>query len=304
MKLLKFDTFSFFLSILFCIIIYFFYREVFENNLKNQFILFLLPLIWPGIAHGSLDLEIAKKLNLVNNVTKLSLFLLSYILLIALFICIWMWSSNLGLLIFFLISIYHFGSSDSLLYDNKTLYKLEIFIRGCLPLSLPSYFYKNNVIEILNYLFIDSFFIEKILFILNIALLLCLIIFLIITLINLRSKLLEGIYVIFFIDVVLIVICFIIFEPFVSFCLYFCFFHSLRHLINEKESLGFSLSKTIIKTLPFTIIATLTFFLTYLNFNFNNVDLKFLPLLFIGLASLTVPHMILISFSKIINKPF
>ena len=34
-----------------------------SGNYLNQVILFSLPLLWPGLAHGSLDLLMAKKKN-------------------------------------------------------------------------------------------------------------------------------------------------------------------------------------------------------------------------------------------------
>ena len=40
--------------------------NIFDNffeSFTNQLLFFLIPLIWPGIAHGSLDIEIAQRKN-------------------------------------------------------------------------------------------------------------------------------------------------------------------------------------------------------------------------------------------------
>ena len=49
------------ISIISALLFYFFFFDNISNNHFNQFLFFLIPLFWPGIAHGSLDLLIAKK---------------------------------------------------------------------------------------------------------------------------------------------------------------------------------------------------------------------------------------------------
>ena len=53
-------------AILVSVITLYFFGETFYD-FQNQILLFLLPLIWPGLAHGSLDLEIAINRGLVKN---------------------------------------------------------------------------------------------------------------------------------------------------------------------------------------------------------------------------------------------
>ena len=43
-------------------------------DFENQILLFLLPIIWPGPAHGSLDLEIVINRGLVKNYHKVLFF--------------------------------------------------------------------------------------------------------------------------------------------------------------------------------------------------------------------------------------
>ena len=38
-----------------------FFNDFLSGNYLNQIIVFSLPLLWPGLAHGSLDLFVAKK---------------------------------------------------------------------------------------------------------------------------------------------------------------------------------------------------------------------------------------------------
>ena len=89
------------------------------------------------------------------------------------------------------------------------------------------------------------------------------------------------------------------FYPLVAFTIYFCFLHSIRHSISliaelDQESLGNGLLVFIKKATPLTIL-TATFCLIglyFLNNNYN-LDSAILKLIFIGLASLTFPHILL-----------
>ena len=70
---------------IFLLSIFFFFILVnlFENfiyfNLYNQLIIFSIPLIWPGLAHGSLDIFTAKRFNLIKSKKTLLFFLCIYI---------------------------------------------------------------------------------------------------------------------------------------------------------------------------------------------------------------------------------
>ena len=52
------------------------FQDTYYKNYYNQFYLVLLPLLWPGLAYGSLDLKIAKRLKFINNKKTLLLFFL------------------------------------------------------------------------------------------------------------------------------------------------------------------------------------------------------------------------------------
>ena len=68
------------------------FENIFYKNFQNQFLLFLIPLIWPGLAHGSLDIQIAQRAKIITNNRELSVFLCLYIFL-AFILC---WGITLG----------------------------------------------------------------------------------------------------------------------------------------------------------------------------------------------------------------
>ena len=88
-------------------------------------------------------------------------------------------------------------------------------------------------------------------------------------------------------------------SPILAFTFYFCFLHSIRHsfsLIFELNSENFRNGFLIFlkKALPLTILTAMIFLIVlfYLN-NSYKFDAAILKVIFIGLASLTFPHILL-----------
>ena len=86
--------------------------------------------------------------------------------------------------------------------------------------------------------------------------------------------------------------------PILAFTLYFCFLHSIRHsitLIFELDkSFESGLKKFLIKAIPLTLATGVIFlFAIYFLNNFYKLDEAIYKVIFIGLASLTFPHILL-----------
>ena len=87
-------------------------------------------------------------------------------------------------------------------------------------------------------------------------------------------------------------------NPILAFTIYFCFLHSVRHsisLIFELDnSFKHGLRKFIIKAIPLTFVTGVLFILAiyFLN-SFYKLDEAIYKVIFIGLASLTFPHILL-----------
>ena len=96
-----------------------------------------------------------------------------------------------------------------------------------------------------------------------------------------------------------IVILNFIFSLIIAFTVYFCFLHSIRHIIslsNELDKNDFSNGvKTFIKkALPLTVVTAILYLVASIllskSYGLNDVIIK---VIFIGLASLTFPHILL-----------
>ena len=87
-------------------------------------------------------------------------------------------------------------------------------------------------------------------------------------------------------------------SPILAFTLYFCFLHSIRHsitLIFELDkSFNNGFRKFIKKAIPLTLITSFAFIVAiYLLNNFYELNEAIYKVIFIGLASLTFPHILL-----------
>jgi Brp/Blh family beta-carotene 15,15'-monooxygenase len=105
------------------------------------------------------------------------------------------------------------------------------------------------------------------------------------------SSLLQDFFSIVFLNLV--------FEPFVAFTIYFCFLHSIRHsllwsskLFVGKKSL---LKEFLMKSFPLTLITALIFIISVylLNLLGDFLYAHIILVTFVGLASLTFPHILL-----------
>ena len=88
-------------------------------------------------------------------------------------------------------------------------------------------------------------------------------------------------------------------NPILAFAIYFCFLHSIRHsfkLSNELNKKNFikGLKKFLVKAMPLTILTAILFLISlfFLN-NYYFLDNAISKVIFIGLASLTFPHILL-----------
>ena len=290
-------SFIFFLfSNIFSVIIFKF------NNFDISPLICLLFILTIGVSHGSLDHVKGKKLFNILNISKISIFYFSYILIAILVIIIWIIIPFISLMCFLLVASYHFGKEDTqfLMNENSYFNQLLFFLKGLLIITAPMFFHFDETIIIFKLLLVDNeIFYSTLEFIEVNKILPIAIILSSLSGICLLLRKFEIKKFIIFLDYFSILVLNYYLTPLVAFTIYFCFLHSIRHSIThiyeiDKNDFKNGLKIFGQKALPLTVLTAIFcligLYLLNNNYDFNSSILK---IIFIGLASLTFPHILL-----------
>ena len=262
--------------------------------------LFLILII--GISHGSLDNTKGRKLFQIFEIKNFFIFYLSYIMISLIIIFLWLIIPSVSLIIFLIVASHHFGKEDTqfLIIENSYHNHLLFVLKGSLIIFAPLYFHFYVTVSIFKLLLIENESFYKFLNLIESnKFLLYGVIVSTLSSIFLFAKNFEFKKLTIFFDYFSILIINYYFSPLVAFTIYFCFLHSIRHSISlmselDKNDLSNGLKIFTKKALPLTILtATFCFFGLYLLNNTYNFDSSILKIIFIGLASLTFPHILL-----------
>ena len=290
-------------SLVFFLIVNIFTVIIDQNkNLIISPIICLLLILTIGISHGSLDNIKGKKLLNILKIDNIYFFYSSYILIGFSILVIWLLLPTTTLLVFLLVASYHFGKEDTDFLANNKLTSNQIFyfLKGLLVVIAPLNFHFEETINIFKLLFVES---EK--FYIYLSLIESFKIIPIIFFLSVFSsfylfiKNFRFINFSIFLDFFSILILNYYLSPLLAFTFYFCFLHSMRHsfsLIIELDRNNFKNGLILFfkKALPITILTIIIYLIAlfYLAdyFELNDAILK---VIFIGLASLTFPHILL-----------
>ena len=279
----KYHTYIFFgLSVIFAFI-----NFTLDLEYISIICFFLISTI--GVSHGALDHEKGKKIIKLFKLKKIELFYLAYVSLSLIIILLWSIAPIITLIIFLIVASYHFGKEDSVFGKIKYNHFSNIlfFFKGSIIVLAPLYFSQEETFEIFKILNVNIKTINQ-------DFLLALI------LLSLFSNfLLKKNILIHSIDTLSIIIINWAFSPLVAFTIYFCFLHSIRHsfsLIYEINKNNFKKGSNLFikKVLPLTMLTGLLFLISlYVLNNYFLLNSAILKVIFIGLASLTFPHILL-----------
>ena len=267
--------------------------EFLRNNDPLIFCLFLILSL--GISHGALDHLKGTKLLKIYKYRSISLFYVSYIFVGLSVIIFWLIFPKLILMIFLIVASYHFGKEDSEFINSSSNFELIYFLKGCVIIVAPLIFHKSEtlaIFEYLNFEIFDSFLVTDA-FLWSILILS----FMANILISLNKN--FEIKSLLLMDYTSILILNYFLNPLLAFTIYFCFLHSARHsfkLSNElnKISLIEGLKKFALKAIPLTILTAFLFIISLIIIkNYYALDNAISKIIFIGLASLTFPHILL-----------
>ena len=274
--------------------------EFLNYNVSTLFCLFLILSI--GISHGSLDNIKGKKLLEIYSFSNILVFYLLYLTTGLVIIGLWILFPTFSLIIFLVIACYHFGKEDTnflINYDLK-FNSVLFFLKGSLIVFAPLVFHFEETINLFKILLIENenfystigYLEEKKIFYLTAF------ISVIVSFFYTLNKF-KIVNALIFFDILSVIILNYLLTPLLAFTIYFCFLHSLRHSISlslelDAENLSNGFKTFIKKAVPLTLMTVIIYvFGIYLLSAFYTFDESIIKAIFIGLASLTFPHILL-----------
>ena len=250
----------------------------------------LAGIVLIGLPHGALDGAVAMHLGIVQRFSDLARFMIVYIALAALVVVTWTVAPSISLILFLIISLLHFGAGD-VKNGQGSLGFTEALAHGGLAIVGISQFHRGEVNEIFAYLTNrDTATVWLAIDILTVG-----VIAAVITCIVQASK--NPKWATTVLELLLLGIIYAIAPPLLGFAIYFCCVHSARHFrkiyatIKETVTSGNIKNQAILFTVISWIAAGVAFWMFA---DFADPGPTIMRITFIGLAALTVPHMILI----------
>ena len=279
----KYHTILLFLLSLFFLIL----KIDFQSKNTTIVCFFLIATI--GVSHGALDNFKGTKLLKILKIKNKLLFYFFYIFVSWVVISSWLIFPLLTLAIFLIVAAYHFGREDTVFgkINKFKLLNLLLFLKGSLIILAPLYFHHYETIQIFEILGVKltQYNINLIIVLMSLSLI--------------SNFFINKDVLLSLLDSFTVIILNINFEPLLAFTIYFCFLHSIRHslsLIQDINSKNFKkgLIGFLKKALPLTIMTAFGFLIAVLLLNeYYLLDSAILKVVFIGLASLTFPHILL-----------
>jgi Brp/Blh family beta-carotene 15,15'-monooxygenase len=251
-----------------------------------------------GVPHGGLDGAVARRVGWPNGILPWILFNLAYLLLATSVAVLW-WLYPLPSLIFFLlISALHFGSSD-IGHINPPFLRdswLPLLAHGGLVVIAIPVFQSTAVAPLFTVLVgaDNSLWLLQHIERLLLPWVGCLFIYTIYSVYQPRWRTAL-------LNLALLTLLAYLLPPLVSFAVYFCLWHSRRHIQRIWQSIAAdqrrrSALEAIIYSLLAYLAAGIYFLIQTGTASASTITPALVQLTFIGLAALTVPHMLLVDF--------
>ena len=249
----------------------------------------LLFVVLIGLPHGAFDGAIANHLGAGRSFTAAAKFIASYCAAGGLVIAIWIMFPAITLALFLIISVIHFGRGDASA-KSRSVFMIQVSLHGGLPIFGIIYFQQSSVIPLFDALTNGAS---------DLAILMG-------NIMVPAMGLMAGLYGLMafrdaslrarFVEFILLAVVFAILPPLVSFALYFCIIHTGRHMRRIWHVLASTSSPKGLyqQAVGFTLASWLVGGAAFLWLETGNLDAALLQVVFIGLAALTVPHMILV----------
>jgi Brp/Blh family beta-carotene 15,15'-monooxygenase len=258
--------------------------SVFLSQLDSTFSLSILAtlIVFLGVPHGALDPVFAQKLFFINDWKAWSKFVCIYLALSVVVVLIWWQSSLFFMGGFLLCSAMHFSRDLT-----SNIPKITRFFYGGAIIVLPTIFHFSEMQELFS-LILDVNTGSQIVSFLHLLAWPWLVLGLVSIYLGFIKDRLVGL------EVLAVGLLSTLAPALIAFTVYFCGMHSLRHILRTKDYAQVSFIKLSLISLAPMLGVLLTAVLGWVYLPASADYSRLLRFLFVGLAALTLPHMLLI----------
>lgn len=245
-----------------------------------------------GVPHGALDIVVARGLFGAVGFKTWTVFLLLYVGLTVLVVCLWIMEPALFLCAFFVVSALHFGGDMAL-----GVSRLKRLLYGGTVIVLPVLWHGDELHRLLGLVAgpASADFILPMLSQLALPWLCATLFFCLMTVKQWPLAAAEWIAL-----TALAVTA----PPLLAFTVYFCVMHSPRHILKTVSSLqGAEARKALSMAVWPTVVVFLAAALVGTLASGIPLETRLLQLIFVGLAALTLPHMALLEWARRASLP-
>ena len=288
-----------FLYLVFIYLLFAVYTYFGDINFEYQIIGCFLLIILFGIPHGAIDHIVYKTQNNISNIK----FYTFYLSLIVLYTVFWFIFPKWCLILFLLLSAYHFGESQFSEFNFNSLFKkLSSIFCGMIVISSLIYYNQSELIKLSN-MYSDTKVFESVFnsSIIEVSFYTSIILFLLLLLYEFvfNNNNIDDIFTILF-EMILIHVTFYLFSVLIGFTLYFIFLHSLKVLKQEfqflKKNTGdLTIKRFIIMLLPFTALSIFFLLVFYIGIVTGLLKISTFLFLIVGISVITLPHVFIMA---------
>ena len=258
-------------------------------SLESWNLIALGAVVFIGLPHGAMDGALAVHFGWMGRPGKAAAFLLTYVGLAALVVAAWAVAPVLSFIAFLAISIYHFGRGDASANPFGQI-TVESIARGGVVIGGISQVHRSEVNDVFQTLVgIDTTGVWLFLDAVVVVSLVCIAEVLLFKDRSERAACATELSALFLL--------FLVAPPLLGFAVYFCFVHSYRHFSSMRGVLQTTVSSLRITqtTVVFSLLTWAVGLVALAQMSSTvGVEPALLKVVFVGLAALTVPHMILV----------
>ena len=256
-------------------------------NLLDWPLLAGLAILVLGVPHGGFDVALAERRWQLNSPKRLGIFLAAYVAIAALIVTVWLALPGLALPLFLAMAAHHFGGDW-----DKELDRLPRLVIGAALICAPAILYRGEVVEIFSWITPPPTA-DRTAHLMALSGVPLLQAALMITLITalVRPWVAIEIGAVLLLGLLTPALCF--------FIVYFCGFHSVRHVFAVADELKpSSVFEFALRSMPYAPLAVVGTLVLAGTLSFLEISVELLGIVFVVLAALTAPHMILVDFKK------